>query len=159
MHSVLQDADTSLSFSSSSYFFSAFVNHREIMDPRGMRKKVAEAAARLRLSKARRDLAKLKAAKKMIEEERAEAAAEERAAAELNDTEYIRWPAFRVMETIPEISETKSVDIQVHGMKARFYLSRPDEDIVPLRYLKRADKDSEYIYPSKRIQYSPYYVT
>lgn len=129
------------------------------MDPRGMRKKVAEAAARLRLSKARRDLAKLKAAKKMIEEERAEAAAEERAAAELNDTEYIRWPAFRVMETIPEISETKSVDIQVHGMKARFYLSRPDEDIVPLRYLKRADKDSEYIYPSKRIQYSPYYVT
>ncbi|GAT25335.1 similar to An14g00770 [Aspergillus luchuensis] len=110
------------------------------MDPRGMRKKVAEAAARLRLSKARRDLAKLKAAKKMIEEERAEAAAE-RAAAELNDTEYIRWPAFRVMETIPEISETKSVDIQVHGMKARVYLSRPDEDIVPLRYLKRADKD------------------
>ncbi|PWY77932.1 hypothetical protein BO83DRAFT_415804 [Aspergillus eucalypticola CBS 122712] len=111
------------------------------MDPGGMRKKVAEAAARLRLSKARRDLAKLKAAKKMIEEERAEAAAEERAAAELDNTEYIRWPAFRTMETIPEISETKSVDIQVHGMKARVYLSRPDEDIVPLRYLKRADKD------------------
>ncbi|OJI89850.1 hypothetical protein ASPTUDRAFT_195361 [Aspergillus tubingensis CBS 134.48] len=111
------------------------------MDPRGMRKKVAEATARLRLSKARRDLAKLKAAKKMIEEERAEAAAEERAAAELDNTEYIIWPAFRVMETIPEISETKSVDIQVHGMKARVYLSRPDEDIVPLRYLKRADKD------------------
>lgn len=108
------------------------------MDPGAVQKRLAQAA--VKLYKARKELKRYKAAKKIVEEQEAEAA--EKA----ETTEYIRRPTFSILETILEVSEVKTVDIEVHGMKAKFYLSRPDEDIVPLRYLKKADTDSEPIY-------------
>ncbi|CAK41876.1 amidohydrolase family protein [Aspergillus niger] len=103
------------------------------MDPGAVQKRLAQAA--VKLYKARKELKRYKAAKKIVEEQEAEAA--EKA----ETTEYIRRPTFSILETILEVSEVKTVDIEVHGMKAKFYLSRPDEDIVPLRYLKKADTD------------------
>ncbi|GES59994.1 hypothetical protein ATEIFO6365_0002032500 [Aspergillus terreus] len=41
--------------------------------------------------------------------------------------------------TSPPSPETKTVNIQVHGLKAHYFLDRPPEDLVPARYLRKAD--------------------
>ncbi|GKZ35177.1 hypothetical protein AbraIFM66950_005729 [Aspergillus brasiliensis] len=109
------------------------------MDSRSVlrQRQAVEAAARYKLYKARKELnaelQKRRAIKKMILEQR-----EAEGALPFEDD---RSPMFHIMETIPEVSEALPVDIEVHDIKARFYPDRPDEDIVPRRYLEKAEYD------------------
>ncbi|OJJ76824.1 hypothetical protein ASPBRDRAFT_190172 [Aspergillus brasiliensis CBS 101740] len=109
------------------------------MDSRSVlrQRQAIEAAARYKLYKARKELnaelQKRRAIKKMI--------LEQREAEGTLPFEDDRLPMFNIMETIPEVSEALPVDIEVHGIRARFYPDRPDEDIVPRRYLEKAEYD------------------
>ncbi|KAL4889826.1 hypothetical protein BDV59DRAFT_204851 [Aspergillus ambiguus] len=42
-------------------------------------------------------------------------------------------------DTPPSPEET-TVNIDVHGLKAHFFLNRPEEDLIPSRYLRKADR-------------------
>ena len=42
--------------------------------------------------------------------------------------------------TSPPSPQTKTVNIQVHGLRAHYFLNRPPEDLVPARYLRKADR-------------------
>ncbi|KAL5355905.1 hypothetical protein BJX96DRAFT_171101 [Aspergillus floccosus] len=42
--------------------------------------------------------------------------------------------------TSPPLPETKTVNIEVHGLKAHYFLNRPPEDLVPARYLRKAER-------------------
>lgn len=45
-------------------------------------------------------------------------------------------------------AKEKVVEIEVHGLKARIFLNCSEEDLVPSRYLRKAERSRMYMYMS-----------
>ena len=49
-------------------------------------------------------------------------------------------------DTAAPSADQKVVEIEVHGLKARIFLNCPEEDLIPSRYLKKAQRSRMYMF-------------